>query len=131
MNNKSLIGIILQNLGKGSRIVKMRDLFTFLITESEIRVVSPEEAISHLGLRGRIFDVNAAQGPTRFSDDDKSQIFITKALANALTCTVCGGKLDPSKSVSYDHIRRVRDGGIGHPSNGDLVHPYCNTGIKS
>lgn len=130
MDNKSLLGIVLQNLSKGSRIVKMRDLFTFLIDESTDKIVKPESAISHLGLRARIFDVNTPHGPARFSDDDKSQIFITKALANALTCTVCGGKLDPAKSVSYDHITPVRDGGIGHPSNGDLVHPYCNTGVK-
>jgi len=132
MSNKSLIGILLQNMGKGNRVSKMRDLFSFLVAESEARLVLPEEAIAHLGLRGRIFDVNAAQqGPSRFSDDDKSQIFITKALSNALTCSVCGGMLDPHKSVSYDHITRVRDGGIGHPSNGDLVHPFCNTGIKN
>ena len=132
IDNKSLIGILLQKMGKGNRVSKMRDLFSFLVAESADRIVRPEEAISQLGLRGRIFDVNTAnQGPARFSDDDKSQIFITKALASALTCTVCGGKLDPHKSVSYDHVKRVRDGGGNHPSNGDLVHPYCNTGIKS
>lgn len=132
MSNKSLIGILLQNMGKGNRVSKMRDLFSFLVAESADRLVLPEEAIAHLGLRGRIFDVNAIQqGPTRFSDDDKSQIFITKALSNALTCTVCGGMLDPNKSVSYDHLTRVRDGGTGTPSNGDLVHPFCNTGIKN
>lgn len=131
MENKSLIGILLQNMGKGNRISKMRDLFAYLVAESDQRIVMPEEAITHLGLRGRIIDVNTIHGPARFSDDDKSQIFISKALSNALTCTVCGGKLDPNKSVSYDHIVPVRDGGVGHPSNGDLVHPYCNTGIKN
>lgn len=131
MSNKSLIGILLQNMGKGNRVSKMKDLFSYLVAESDNRLVTPEEAIAHLGLRGRIIDVNATQGPTRFSDDDKSQIFITKALANALTCSVCSGMLDPNKSVSYDHITRIREGGTGHPSNGDLVHPYCNTGIKN
>jgi len=132
MDNKSLIGILLQNMGKGNRVSKMRDLFGFLIGESRARLVTPEDAIAHLGLRGRIIDVNAAQfGPARFSDDDKSQIFITKALSNAITCNVCGGKLDPHKSVSYDHVLRVRDGGLGNPANGDLVHPYCNTGVKN
>lgn len=132
IDNKSLIGILLQNMGKGNRVSKMRDLFAFLISESADRLVAPEEAIAHLGLRGRIIDVNAAQlGPTRFSDEDKSQIFISKALTNAITCNVCGGKLDPHKSVSYDHIKRVRDGGLGNPANGDLVHPFCNTGVKN
>jgi hypothetical protein len=132
MENKSLIGILLQNMGKGNRVSKMRDLLAYLVDESETRLVTPEDAIAHLGLRGRIIDVNTANlGPTRFSDDDKSQIFITKALTSAITCNVCGGKLDPHKSVSYDHVTRVRDGGVGNPANGDLVHPYCNTGIKN
>jgi hypothetical protein len=123
IDNKSLVSTLSQNMTKGIRVSKMRDLFAYLIAESPKRTVKPMEVITHLGLRG--------QGPTRFSDDDKSEIFISKALSNALTCTVCGGKLDPNKSVSYDHVMRLRDGGIGHPSNGDLVHPYCNTGIKS
>lgn len=132
IDNKSLIGILLQNMGKGNRVSKMRDLLAYLVEESSTRLVLPEDAIAQLGLRGRIIDVNAAQsGPTRFSDEDKSQIFIAKALTSAITCNVCGGKLDPNKSVSYDHVTRVRDGGIGNPENGDLVHPYCNTGIKN
>jgi hypothetical protein len=78
----------------------MRDLMAYLVDESSNRIVTPEDAIAHLGLRGRIIDVNAAHlDPARFSDDDKSQIFITKALTSAITCNVCGGKLDPNKSV--------------------------------
>ena len=127
IDNKSLVGSLTQNMAKGSRISKMRDLFAFLVAESIARIVQIDEVMTHLGLRGRIID----GGTTKFSDDDKSQIFISKALSSALTCTVCGGKLDPSKSVSYDHVTRVRDGGTGHPTNGDLVHPYCNTGIRN
>jgi hypothetical protein len=130
MSNKSLIGILLQNMAKGVRISKMRDLFAYLVANSAQAIVEPEDAITHLGLRGRIIDVNTPQGPARFSDDTKSEIYISKALAGAITCSVCGGKLDPSKSVSYDHKTPVRDGGIGHPSNGDLVHPYCNSAVK-
>ncbi|MDQ6867844.1 MAG: HNH endonuclease [Pseudomonadota bacterium] len=125
IDNKSLIGSLTQNMAKGNRISKMRDLFAFLVAESDVKVVHIEDVITHLGVR--IID----GGTTKFSDDDKSQIFISKALSGALTCTVCGGKLDPNKSVSYDHITRVSEGGTGHPANGDLVHPYCNTGIRN
>ena len=49
MDNKSLIGILLQNMGKGNRVSKMRDLFAFLISKSAARLVTPEDAIAHLG----------------------------------------------------------------------------------
>lgn len=130
--NKSLVGIVLQNLGKTQRIPKMRDLLSFLVSEFHAdRDVSVEAAIAHLGLRGRIIDVVGAKAKPQFSDDTKSMIFIKKALEAALKCPICKGVLDPNKSVSYDHITRVRDGGMGDAENGDLVHHYCNTGMKN
>jgi hypothetical protein len=130
--HKSLIGIILQNMGKAQRVPKMRDLLTFVIAESTAgRTVSPEAAIEHLGLRGRIYDITGVQTKPKFSDETKSMIFVRKALESALVCPICEGILDPNKSVSYDHVKPVRSGGIGEAENGDLVHPYCNTGIKN
>jgi len=132
MENKSLIGIILQNLSKTQRIPKMRDLLSFVISESNAgRKVRPKTVIAHLGLKGRIIDVVAKKTDPAFSDETKSVIFIRKALKTALLCPICKGKLDPNKSVSYDHKVRVRDGGTGDADNGDLVHPYCNTGVKN
>ena len=128
IGNKSLIGILLQNMAKAQRVPKMRDLFVYLVTESEAgRDVKVESLIAHLGLRGRIIDVEQIKTNPKFSDDTKSVIFITKALDAALSCPLCDGKLDPSKSVSYDHRHRVREGGLGEVNNGDLVHPYCNS----
>jgi hypothetical protein len=91
--------------------------------------VTVEGAIAHLGLRGRNIDVVGSKLAPQFSDETKSMIFINKALNAALICPICNGKLNPNKSVSYDHIQRVSEG--GEPDNGDLVHPYCNTGIKN
>jgi hypothetical protein len=44
-----------------------------------------------------------------------------------LECPICGGLLDVEKSVSYDHIRPIREGGLGVAENGQMVHPYCNS----
>jgi hypothetical protein len=130
--NKSLLGIILQNMGKTHRVPKMRDLLAFVIEEAVAgRVVTAETAITHLGLRGRIIDVVSNTRNPHFSDDAKAAIFVSKALEAALECPICRGKLDPAKSVSYDHIVRVRDGGAGSVENGALVHPYCNTAVKN
>lgn len=132
IDNKSLLGILLQNMSKAQRIPKIRDLLAFLVSEIDAgRVVSPEGAIAHLGLRGRIIDVTNAKAPPHFSEDTKSMVFVRKAIEAALKCPLCGGLLNPQKSVSYDHITRIRDGGGGNPENAQLVHPFCNTGMKN
>lgn len=132
MDNRSLIGITLQNMGKAQRVPKLRDLLTHLVKEGNTgRAVSVQDAIELLGLHGRIIDVVAKQTSPEFSDSTKSMIFIRKALDAALTCPICHGILDPNKAVSYDHKTPKRDGGLGNAENGDLVHPFCNTGVKS
>ncbi|WP_229600530.1 GmrSD restriction endonuclease domain-containing protein [Reyranella humidisoli] len=132
MENKSLLGILLQNMGKLQRVPKMRDMFNFLVTEANAgRSLSAEALISHLGLKGRIIDVNAKQTSQSFSDDTKSMVFVRAAIESALKCPICKGLLDFSKSGSYDHIVRVRDGGIGTPENAQIAHPFCNTSVKN
>jgi hypothetical protein len=132
VDNKSLIGIILQNLSKSQRVPKVRDLFEFLVSElqGDTKTVKVENAIAHLGIRGRILDANVIHASPHISDDTKSIVYVRQALANALLCPVCGGRLDPSKSVSYDHIEQKRKGGTGDAANVQLAHPYCNTGFK-
>jgi hypothetical protein len=73
ISNKSLISSLTQNMAKSNCVSKMRDLFAFLVGESAVKMVQIEEIITHLGL-GRIIE----GGSTKFSDDDKSQIFITQ-----------------------------------------------------
>ena len=132
IDNKSLIGILLQNLSKAQRIPKIKDLFSFIVnSETSGKTPTAEEAIAHLGLQGRILDVKVIQTHPHFSDDPKSMVFLNSALGSALRCPECHGYLDPKKSVSYDHIIRVQDGGTGAPANGQLSHPYCNTAMKN
>ncbi|MDR7035237.1 DUF262 domain-containing protein [Mesorhizobium sp. BE184] len=129
--NKSVIGIVLQNLGKKTRVPRMKEMFSFLVDEcSQGRAPETQTVFSHLGLSGKIYDLTAAPRAVVFSDDTKSQIFYRQAIEKAERCPVCSGLLDVSKSVSYDHITPVRDGGLGTVENGQMVHPYCNTGMK-
>ncbi|WP_404710066.1 HNH endonuclease family protein [Sphingomonas sp. MMS24-J13] len=131
IENKSLIGILLQNMSKQTRVSKMRDLYSFLIENfADNKTVKVEEAIEHLGARGRILDITTAANNTVFSDETKSALFVKRALDSAIKCNICHGLLDPAKSVSYDHVTPVREGGTGDVSNGDLVHPYCNQSVK-
>jgi hypothetical protein len=131
INNKSLIGLILQNLSKGQRVPKVRELFEFLVSQFQIhRTVTIEDAIANLGIRGRILEANVVQTAPNISDDTKSMVYVRQAVTNALHCPICGGLLDPNKSVSYDHIDPIRKGGSGYHENVQLAHPYCNTGYK-
>lgn len=128
IDNKSLIGIVLQNLAKKQRVPKMKDLFNFLINQMHSsETVTPESAIAEMGLRGRILDVVAVQTSPQFSDDTKSMIFIKTALAQALRCPLCNGMLDPNKSLQYDHIKPKSEGGLGGIENIQMTHPYCNS----
>jgi len=129
---KSLIGILLQNMAKKVRVYKMRDLFAFLVEQGQKGLlVSPLEAIAHLEIKGRIFDGGefTAAGSS-FSDDAKAMVFIKKQLETTQKCPICGGYLDTSKSMSYDHLDPVSNGGKGSSSNMQLVHPFCNSAIK-
>ncbi|MFZ2468417.1 MAG: DUF262 domain-containing protein [Parvibaculum sedimenti] len=129
--NKSVIGIVLQNLGKKTRIPRMQQMFRFLVEEcSKGEAPDTQTVFSHIGLRGKIYDVTAIPRTVTFSDDTKSQIYYRTAIETAQKCPICSGLIDVTKSVSYDHITRVRDGGLGAAENGQMVHPYCNTAMK-
>jgi hypothetical protein len=124
--------MILQNLSKRTRVSKMKDLFEYLVKQlqDEGKEIKPEDAIAHLGLRGRILDVNATLMSPQISDDTKSMVYVKEAIRNAIRCPICGGILDPAKSVSYDHIEPKRSGGTGDHTNVQLAHPYCNSSFK-
>ena len=131
--NKSLLGIVLQNLAKSQRVPKMKALFSFLVKgfQELTPPLSVESVIAGIGLRGRIVDVNTLAGGPAISDETKTMVYVKEAIEKALRCAICGGLLDPAKSVSYDHTVRVRDGGTGEPGNVEMAHPYCNTGYKN
>jgi len=133
VSNKSVIGMLLQNLAKGHRVIKIRDLIEFLVSElkNPVNNVTIEAGIAKLGLSGRILDVKITQTSPTITNETKTEIFLRQAIPRALICPICGGALDPKKSLTYDHVERVRDGGSGDVGNVQLAHPYCNTGYKN
>ena len=64
-----------------------------------------------------------------FSTETKNAVFLREALEKELRCTICQARMH-TKSISFDHVVRKRDGGGGSPENAQLTHPYCNTGYK-
>lgn len=65
-----------------------------------------------------------------FNTSRKSAIYIRDALQNAPRCKICGGLIHRN-SISIDHNQRKEDRGLATLDNGQLTHPYCNTGYKN
>ncbi|SJM90020.1 conserved hypothetical protein [Crenothrix polyspora] len=65
-----------------------------------------------------------------FNTNQKSAIFMREALQNVPTCKICEGLIHRN-SISIDHVQRKQDGGLATLENGQLTHPYCNTGYKN
>ncbi|MBK1790059.1 GmrSD restriction endonuclease domain-containing protein [Persicirhabdus sediminis] len=132
IENKDLMAMILQKNISRYRVSKYHDLLegiiSKLLAEND---VSQEDIIEISGLEGKILAADIIQKKPNVTDEEKSKVFINVALKSAITCPICNGYLDAEKSVSYDHIERVREGGTGAADNVQLTHPYCNQSVKN
>jgi hypothetical protein len=133
LDHKALIAALIQQTRSGKRNDMISAVFMHLISVlSQNGEIVADNVVKAAGLSGaKLIVTEEQERGVRFSDDTKSAVFLQKALQTALRCSVCGGYLDTTKSMSYDHRTPVREGGMGDPANLDLAHPYCNQGIKA
>lgn len=132
IEHKDLMATILQKQSSKSRNERYAEVLDqsiqrLLVADS----LSDSDLVQFAGLDGKIVVGSAETKPKKFSDDSKSGVFIETALASAVKCPICDGYLDAAKSVSYDHIQRVEDGGHATAKNLQLSHPYCNQSVKN
>jgi hypothetical protein len=134
VSKKSFILQVLQLTQSKHRAERVNFLIKSLVqskgalTDEEIvHAIAPHNASKIIALSD---SGEGSPAGTRFSADTKSAIALKESLANALRCGICGGYLDPTRSVSFDHIVRVSEGGVGTIQNGQRVHPYCNSAVK-
>lgn len=131
IEHKDLIATILQKSISKYRVPRYHNLLNKIINALyACEVVSEKELISFSELEGKIIAGDFKKSSTKISDENKSKVFIDVALKHGIKCSICGGYIDTEKSVSYDHIERVRDGGVGSADNTQLTHPYCNQSVK-
>lgn len=97
------------------------------IYESIKQIISTPE-FNYLNIRNVIQQTNSSS--KKFNTSRKSEIYINEALKNANRCRICKGFIHRN-SISIDHIQRKKDGGLGTLNNGQITHPYCNTGYKN
>lgn len=134
IEKKDLIATVLQRTISRYRVSKFAELLEILIAELQLNpavTITDEDVVKHAGLTGKILTGTSSGAGERFSDDTKSAVFIKTALQSAIKCPVCGGYLDPAKSVSYDHRTEKAAGGKGSEENCQLTHPYCNQALKN
>lgn len=110
----------------------MKEMFDLLVTEAtHSNRLEVESVISKLGMKGRILDVKAIQTTPNVKDETKSALLIRASIQHAPICPICLGKLEPNKSVSYDHIQDKKNAGTGDIDNIQMCHPYCNNSKDS
>jgi len=132
ISNKDLIAMILQKNISKYRVGKYHELLAGIISSlSDGNQVDAENIIKISKLEGKVLSGDFTRTTQKVSPEKKSKVFIHVALQNTIKCPICSGYLDTEKSVSYDHIIRVRDGGVGAAENIQLTHPYCNHSVKN
>jgi hypothetical protein len=131
LTHKRLIAAIIQNTRSGGRNEMIAGLFMSLISTLDAGgAITEQDLVNIAGLEGKIFVGEEQKRSSKFTPETRSAVLIRHALEAALHCPICGGYLDPQKSVSYDHITPIREGGKGTDGNCQLSHPYCNQSIK-
>lgn len=132
VSRKDLIATILQKHLSGKRNMIYAKLIDELIQAICKNVEITDSTIVEITeLEGKIVVGDFVSRETKFDDEIKSKSYLNRALESAIKCPICNGYLDPDKSVSYDHIVRLRENGAGNEANCQLTHPYCNQSIKN
>lgn len=132
--NKPLVGALLQSVRSNNRVDKVESLIDAMINRVNsgfdldddfvIGVVAPANL-------SRVLTITGPESGSSFSKETRSSIYLRDSVVRALKCPICKGLLEPASSASFDHIERKGEGGNGSADNGQITHPYCNTGVKN
>lgn len=132
IEHKGIITLLISAMGSKKRVEGSIAVLELIFDRAEAgdEEISPNDFAVVTGLESRLYTIQSKPG-VDFNEDTKNSAFLRQAFAQALKCPICGGFLDPAKSVSYDHIVRKEDGGDGAEENCQLTHPYCNSSMKN
>lgn len=130
VDNKAILSQVMLQVSSRSRTERLSDIIDYMVREAE-NGLTIEGVADAAKLKGSIVSLREKVDGKVFSRDTKSAILIRQSLQSPLRCPICCGFMEPALSASYDHIVRKEDGGTGDDENGQLSHPYCNTGYKN
>jgi hypothetical protein len=132
VNHNSVSTEAIRTLGSGTRPVTSLVRFFNTILKLKLEGKADDEVVKELSADAAFrfaADALDSNGRADFSKEVKSAAFFRDALQGAPVCKECGARIHP-KSISVDHTLRKADGGKGNLDNAELMHPYCNSGIK-
>jgi hypothetical protein len=135
VENKHFLNQIVQSYGSLQRSVPpILEMYRILL--ASLRDGAAAEAIiermranSNPRLPVKVITDDDRKHGRNFSSDTKNAIVLRSALDLSPKCNICGARLH-LRSMTIDHKTRKEDGGAGDPENGQMTHPYCNSGYK-
>jgi hypothetical protein len=132
LEHKQVITQALSAVHSVNRTDRMSDVFSYLIgTFADNGTPTLEGLFEAAKLKGTVVQFQQKVESKTFSEESKSKIFLREKFKTMMSCPICKGYFEPSISTSYDHIIRKSEGGTGEHTNGQMVHPFCNTGMKN
>lgn len=91
-------------------------------------IIYSSDDFKYLNIRNQ--EKSITSSTKEFNTNKKSEIYIKEALLSVPRCKICNGLIHRN-SISIDHIQRKENGGLATLDNGQITHPYCNTGYKN
>jgi hypothetical protein len=134
VSKKHFINAIVSLKGSGFRaspwLCALLNCFFELLLEGEYNDANLNAKLEEIKLGNLTPTGLGVRGRGAFSTAAKTATFITEALDSAPRCAECGARLHLEKATTVDHAVRNAEGGSSHSDNAQLMHPYCNSGIK-
>ncbi|MGW1187513.1 HNH endonuclease family protein [Streptomyces sp. NPDC002559] len=132
---KHFLNQIVQSYGSLQRsvppILEMYKILLESLTEGleDEAIIERMRANSNPRLPVKIITDDDRKHGRNFSSDTKNAIVLKATLDSSPVCQICNARLH-LRSMTIDHKIRKEDGGTGAADNGQLTHPYCNSGYK-
>lgn len=138
--NKRFVSSTMNRYGGGSRSMdKIAELYYIIFSELKDGVKQPAltkklintKEFAHLSKN--VLSEDERIRSTRMGStprEAKSAAFIREAMENPVKCRICNSAIH-ANSMTFDHVKRKREGGSDDSDNLQPTHPYCNSGYKS
>ncbi|MEX4007442.1 HNH endonuclease family protein [Neoaquamicrobium sediminum] len=137
--NKIFISLTVTKLGSGARSLgRLSELFWRVFEGFSVGHSCADVSETLYNDPDFNYLVQAKQPPPRtdrgktgrMSGSTKSAVMMREGYAKAMRCGICGAAVH-FRSQTVDHIQRRSEGGAADMKNGQIVHPYCNSGFKA
>jgi hypothetical protein len=136
VQHKDFVSQLVHKRGSGARSrPAIKEFYRFVLNsflngDGDGAVLSKLKSSASFSFLSHVGEIEEpAEDKKEFSRGAKTAAFLKDALANALSCAICGARLHRN-SIHVDHIQRKADGGGASLDNAQLAHPFCDSTVK-